>query len=45
MQNKANFRNGKMNTTIFITKDYENEIVFRLRENKAKQSQFQTGQC
>ena len=29
MQNKANFRNDKMNTTFFFTKDYENEIAFR----------------
>ncbi len=42
MQNKANFRNDKMNTTFFFTKDYENETAFRLQKYKPKQSQFQT---
>jgi len=41
MQNKPNFRNDKMNTTFFFTKDYENETAFRLEENKANQTQFQ----
>jgi len=36
MQNKANFRNGRMNTTFLLTKDYENETAFRLPK---KQSQ------
>jgi hypothetical protein len=34
MQNKPNFRNGKMNTTFYLTKDYKNDTAFRLRENK-----------
>ena len=42
MQNKANFRNDRMNTTFYSTKDYENKIVSMLPKNKAKQSQFQT---
>ncbi len=41
MQNKANFRNDKMNTTFFLTKDYENETAFRLHENKPNQTQFE----
>jgi len=43
MQNKANFRNAKMNENLFATKDYENETAFRLQKYKPKQSQFQTG--
>ena len=42
MQNKANFRKGQMNVSIFSTKDYENRPIWRLRENKANQSQFVT---
>jgi hypothetical protein len=45
MQNKAYFRKARMNANIFVTKDYENETDFRLRENKPNQSQFQTGHC
>jgi len=43
MQNKANFRNDKMNTTFFLTKDYENKPAFGPQKNKPNQSQFQTG--
>jgi len=43
MQNKANFRNAKMNENLLATKDYENETAFRLQKYKPKQSQFQTG--
>jgi len=43
MQNKANFRSAKINENLFATKDYENEIAFRLRKYKPKQSQFQIG--
>ena len=43
MQNKPNFRNDKMNTTFFLTKDYENEIALGLQKYKPNQSQFQTG--
>ena len=39
-QNKPNFRNAKMNETLFAAKDYENETAFRLEQNKPKQSQF-----
>jgi len=42
MQNKPNFPNTQMNITSVITKYYENDNAFRLLENKAKQSQFQT---
>jgi len=40
-QNKANFREAQMNATIFATRDYENNSVLRLRENKPNQSQSQ----
>jgi len=39
MQNKANFRKGEMSVSIFIRKDYENQPIWRLRENKPNQSQ------
>jgi hypothetical protein len=39
-QNKPNFRKAKMNENLFAAKDYENETAFRLRKNKANQSQF-----
>jgi hypothetical protein len=42
MQNKPNFRKGQMNINIFTTKDYENQPIWSLRENKANQSQFLT---
>jgi hypothetical protein len=41
MQNKANLCNNKMNTTFFLTKDYENETALKLQKNKPIQSQFQ----
>jgi len=41
MQNKANFRNDKMNENLFATKDYENETAFRPQKYKPKQSQSQ----
>ncbi len=43
MQNKANFRKAKMNVNFYSTKDYENERLSRLRENKPNQTQFQKG--
>jgi hypothetical protein len=41
MQNKANFRKGQMNISIFTIKDYENEPAFGVPKSKPKQSQFQ----
>ena len=41
MQNKANFRKGQMNISIFTTKDYENKPAFGVPKSKPKQSQFQ----
>ncbi len=32
---------AKMNTNVFITKEYENETTLRLRKNKPNQTQFQ----
>ena len=40
MQNKPNFRKGQMSINIFTTKDYENQLIWRLRESKPNQSQF-----
>jgi len=40
MQNKANFRKGQMNISVFTIKDYENKTGFGIPENKPKQSQF-----
>jgi len=34
MQNKPNFPDAQMNVTSILTKDYENETAFRLRQNK-----------
>jgi len=34
MQNKPNFRKAKMNISPALTKDYENETAFSLRQNK-----------
>ncbi|MHC4574223.1 MAG: RNA polymerase sigma factor [Planctomycetota bacterium] len=31
-----------MNVSFFLTKDYENEIAFKLRKNKPKQTQFKS---
>jgi hypothetical protein len=42
MQNKANFRKAKMKLNSYSTKDYENEQLCRLRQNKPNQTQFQT---
>ena len=36
MQNKANLLDTRMNVSIVLTKDYENERLCRLRQNKAK---------
>ncbi len=33
-QNKPNSQKAKMNVSSFLTKDYENETAFRLRQNK-----------
>jgi hypothetical protein len=38
--NKANLPDAQMNLTSFLTKDYENERLCRLRENKPNQTQF-----
>ena len=43
MQNKANLLMHKINATFIATKDYENEIVFRIQKNKPKQSQSRIG--
>jgi hypothetical protein len=43
MQNKPNLLNAQMNVSSALTKDYENETAFRLRENKPNQTQFQKG--
>jgi len=42
-QYKPNSRKAKMNVTSILTKDYENETSFGLRQNKPNQPQFQTG--
>jgi hypothetical protein len=36
-------KSQKMNVTSILTKDYENETAFRLRQIKPNQTQFQTG--
>jgi len=41
-QNKPNFRKARMNVSSVLTKDYENNHAFGLRENKPNQTQFQT---
>ena len=41
MQNKPNFRKAKMNITSIVTKDYENQPLRRLPENKPNQTQSQ----
>ena len=43
MQNKANLPDSRMNVSPVITKDYENDNAFGLRENKPNQTQFQNG--
>ncbi len=43
MQNKANFREGQINASSLITKDYENESAFRVQQNKPNQTQFPLG--
>jgi len=40
MQNKANFREARMNVSYYLQKDCENEPHRRLCENKPKQTQF-----
>jgi len=42
MQNKPNFRKAQINASSFLTKNYDNEITFRLRKNKPKQTQFKS---
>jgi len=44
MQNKPNFKIGKMNLNLYSTRAYKNETAFRVRKNKPKQSQFQNRQ-
>jgi len=45
LQNKANFKNGKMDTSITITKDYEKKSNRTLGENKPNPSTpLRTGQ-
>jgi len=39
MQNKANFRKGKINITFYFREDYEKTVGSRVYKNKAKQSQ------
>jgi hypothetical protein len=41
LKKQSQFAAGQMNVSFFSTKDYENNHAFRLRENEAKQSQFQ----
>ena len=38
-QNKPNFQNAQMNASSVLTKDYENQPLRRLPENKANQTQ------
>ncbi len=40
-QFKANFRKGKMDINIYLTKEYENKWLRRVRKNKPKQTQSQ----
>jgi len=40
MQNKANFKNNRMDVNLIITRDYERKSNWTLGENKANQSQF-----
>jgi len=42
MQNKPNLLNAQMNVNKVLTKDYENERLRRLGENKPNQTQFQS---
>ena len=42
MQNKPNLLNAQTNVSSFITKDYENERLYRHGKNKPNQTQFQT---
>ena len=44
MQNKANLPNAQMNVSSVKIKDYDNEIVFRPRKNKPKQTQLVAAQ-
>jgi len=43
MQNKPNFMDAQMNVTVFCTKDYENQPLRTLPENKPKQTQSPRG--
>jgi hypothetical protein len=40
MQNKANFFSAKMSINSILTKEYERNDIFAVKENKANQSQF-----
>ncbi len=40
MQNKPNLLDAQMNVSSILTKDYENETAFALRQNKPNQTQF-----
>ena len=40
MQNKPNFKNDKINVTIYMKRGYENCRLFRPCKNKANQTQF-----
>jgi hypothetical protein len=42
LQNKANLLDTQTNVSSVKTRNYENKRFFRRRENKPKQSQFQT---
>jgi hypothetical protein len=43
MQNKANFRKAKMKLNFYLTKDYENGVLYSRGKNKPNQTQFQAG--
>jgi len=45
LQNKANLPDDQMSASSFSTKDYENQPIRRLGENKPNQTQFQDPTC
>ncbi len=44
-QNKANFRKAKMNINKVLTKDYENEPLFRRGKNKPNTNPIKPNSC
>ncbi len=44
MQNKANFRNGQMNISSFITSKYENLDIWWIGKNKANSKPIKANQ-